>query len=59
MRCALGDAAALCDRIADQIGQQNRVRGGKISKHGQELAAIAKQCGDAIFAMRGNVTVPR
>ena len=58
MRCALGDAAALCDAMARDIAAENRGRGGAgaVTKLGLELEAIAKRCGDAIWSMRDNVT---
>jgi hypothetical protein len=61
LRCALGDAAALCDGLARQIAAENRGRGGKgaVTKRGLELEAIAKRCGDAIWAMREKIDVPR
>jgi hypothetical protein len=54
IRCALGDAAALCDCIAGQIAIANRGRGGKgaVTKRGSELEAMAKRCADAIWQMR-------
>lgn len=57
LRCALGDAAALCDGIARDIAAENRGRGGKgaVTKCGLELEAIAKRCGDAIWAMREKI----
>jgi hypothetical protein len=60
IRCALGDAAALCDYLAGQIAIANRGRGGKgaVTKRGAELEAIAKRCGDAIWQMRLGVDVP-
>ncbi len=52
MRGALLDAAALCDAMARRIQDGNRVRGGRVSRIGQDLADIATKCGDAIQAMR-------
>lgn len=54
MRSGIGDAAGLCDAIAKQIMEEHRGRGGTgpTRKHGRELAAIAKRCGDEIWAMR-------
>jgi hypothetical protein len=60
LRCALGDAAALCDALARDIAAENRGHGGKgpVTKLGLQLEAIAKRCGDAIWEMRDNVEVP-
>lgn len=62
MRGALGDAAALCDAIAIDIGNQNRVR-GRITNKGLAMALAVSRAGDAIFMMRekiglGNGPVP-
>jgi len=58
MRCALGDAAALCDAISRDIAAENRSRGGKgaVTKLGLQLAAVADRCGDAIWGMRDLIT---
>jgi hypothetical protein len=58
MRGALGDAAALCDALARDIATENSPR-GRVTKLGRKLEAIAKRCGDAIWAMREKVDVPR
>lgn len=58
MRGALGDAAGLCDALARDIAAENSSR-GRVTKRGQQLEAIAKRCGDAIWAMREKVHVPR
>lgn len=52
LRCALGDATAICDILTKIIEDEHRVRGKRISKRGQEMAAVAKRCGDAIWATR-------
>lgn len=59
MRSALGDAAALCDGLSRDIAAENRGRNGKgaVTKRGLELEAIAKRCGDAIWAMREKIEV--
>lgn len=61
LRCALGDAAALCDGLAREIAAENRGRGGKgaVTKLGLKLEAIAKRCGDEIWAMREKINVRR
>lgn len=53
MRSGMGDASALCDAIAADL-----VRGMRPSKRRDALVAVAKRCGDAIFAMRDLVEVP-
>lgn len=56
LRCALGDAAHLCDAIARQIEAANPGRKrGSVSGPGVELAAVAKRCGDTIWAMRDKI----
>ncbi len=54
IRCALGDAAALCDWLVKGIKAENRGHKGKgaVTKRGHELAAVAKRCADAIWEMR-------
>lgn len=58
MRGALGDAAALCDALATQIGHDNRAR-GRITKQGLALAAAVTRAGNAIWAMREKIDVPK
>jgi hypothetical protein len=60
MRCAMGDAAALCDAIAREMAARSRGRGGKgaVTKQGLILEAVAKRCADAIWAMREMIDVP-
>ena len=59
MRGALGDGAGLCDAIVHDILAEHRGRSGKgpPTKQGRELAAIAKRCGDALWAMREAIRV--
>lgn len=52
LRCGTGDAAGLCDAIARFLMQQHRTKRGHLSVRGQELAQIAKMCGDEIWKMR-------
>jgi hypothetical protein len=56
MRGGMGDAAALCDAIARQIVIEHTY-GGRVTKVGRELEAVAKRCADAIRAMREQVKV--
>lgn len=56
MRCALGDAAALCDALAAQIGREHRYH-GRIKKEGLALAAAVTRAADAIWAMREKIDV--
>lgn len=58
LRCALGDAAHLCDAIMREIASEWKGRGGVTKKRGQELAEIAKRCGDEIWKMREKIEVP-
>lgn len=53
MRSGMGDAAALCDAIAGDM-----LKGMKPGRRRDEAMAVAKRCGDAIFAMRDLVEVP-
>lgn len=58
LRCALGDAAHLCDAVARDIESRFRRR-KTVTKAGQEMATIAKMCGDAIWQMREQISVPQ
>jgi hypothetical protein len=59
LRCGLGDGATVCDLIAKRLLEEHRGRGGKgaTTKLGRELAAIAKRCGDEIWALRERVSL--
>lgn len=57
LRCALGDAAALCDALAEEIKSENTSR-GHIKKRAIEDAALVNRCGDMIWAMREKVRNP-
>lgn len=57
LRCALGDAAHLCDVIAGQILEKGKGRRKVPTKAAKEAAAIASRCGDEIWAMRSMVGV--
>lgn len=61
LRCALSDAASLCDTLTKDIAAENRGNHGRgaTTKRGRELAAVAKRCGDTIWALRDKITVPR
>lgn len=58
MRSGMGDAAALCDVLERIVLEVNLDYRGKPTKRGRELAAVAKRCGDAIWQMREQVSVP-
>ena len=60
LRCALGDAAAVCDGIAREVAAENTIRGAgrTVTKRGQELEAIAKRCADAVWALRESIRMP-
>lgn len=58
LRCALGDAASLCDAIVRDIEAGHRGRGGRITREGQKQATIAKVCAEAIWLMRERVAMP-
>lgn len=53
MRSAFSDAAAECDRIAEEI-----IAAGRKSKLREAEAAVAKRCADAIDRLRSMVEVP-
>lgn len=55
MRSGIGDAAHLCDAIERDIRAEHTVR-GRVTNLGQQLAAVAKRCGDAVWEMRDMVT---
>ena len=57
LRCALGDAAALCDALSDEIIEEGTSR-GHIKKRAQEDAALVKRCADLIWAMREKIKRP-
>jgi hypothetical protein len=59
LRCALGDAAALCDAINRDIRAEHKTKREAISKRGLELSEVARKCGDAIWAMREKIDVPQ
>ena len=50
VRSGLGDAAHLCDAIADDICDEKTVR-GKLTKEGIALIAALKRVSDAIWTM--------
>jgi hypothetical protein len=54
LRCALIDAAGLCDFISRVIEAENKGHNGKgpTTKRGRDLAKIATRCGDALMEMR-------
>lgn len=56
LRCALSDAAHLCDALARDVLYETRSKRGHHTKRGRELAVIAERCGNAIWAMRELVT---
>ena len=59
MRCALGDAAALCDAISGAVETTFQNKRGYIRKEGRVLAAQAKQCGDLIWKMRDGIDLSK
>ena len=56
MRSGMGDAAGLCDAMADELLAQQP---GRPSKAVREMAAGFRRCGDEIWRMRDRVEVPR
>ena len=61
IRCAIGDAACLCEGIARDVAAENRGRNGRgaVTKLGLQLEAVAKRCSDTIWAMRKKVEVSK
>ena len=59
LRCALSDAAVLCDEMARKVAADHRGRGGrgKTTRHGQDLAATLKLAGDEIWKLRELIEV--
>jgi hypothetical protein len=57
LRCGIGDAAALCDALSDEIKMEGTSR-GHTKKRALEDAALVKRCGDMIWAMREKVKRP-
>lgn len=57
MRCGLSDASAICDILERDFLAEYTTKSGYIKKRGRELAAIAKRCGDQIWAYRESVNV--
>ena len=57
LRCALMDAATLCDARARDIEKANAIRGGRVSQVGQALAHAVRTTGDALMAMREKIHV--
>ena len=59
LRCGLGDAATICDLIAKRLLEEHKGYGGRgpTTKLGREMAAVAKRCGDEIWALRDKVSV--
>lgn len=57
LRCALGDAASLCDAMVRETERANRTRGNRVSQGGLALAGAIKGAADAIWAMREMIDV--
>lgn len=59
LRCAMGDAAHICDMLAAQMLEDTRGRGGKGAHTilGKQLSAAMKTCGDKIWALRDQINV--
>lgn len=60
LRCALGDAAHLCDLIRREIEANNPGRKrGSVSSIGQAMAANVEDAASMIWQMREMIEVPR
>jgi hypothetical protein len=58
LRCALADAAHMCDAVAKDILDEYTTPGYKIPrKRGREIALAMKRAGDAIWQMREKIKV--
>lgn len=56
MRGALGDAAAFCDVLAEDIARRYSHH-GRVTILGKELVFAVKTAGDGIWAMRSKIAV--
>ena len=56
MRGALGDAASLLDAMADEVGNDGRVR-GRIKKEALAQSVLLSRAADRICAMRDKIEV--
>jgi hypothetical protein len=59
MRSALGDAAALCDRLASDRLEAGRIKGGYVKKAARKDAELLRTAGDVIWSMREQFTTER
>jgi hypothetical protein len=58
LRCALANAAHMCDAVAKDILEEYTTLGYKVPrKRGREIALAMKRAGDAIWQLRGKVKV--
>ena len=57
MRSGMGDAAGLCDAMADELLAQHKHK--RPSKAVLDMAAMFRRVGDEIMRMRERVEVPR
>jgi len=58
LRCALANAAHMCDAVAKDILDEHTGPGRKRPrKRGRDIAAAMKRAGDAIWQLRGKVKV--
>jgi hypothetical protein len=58
LRCALANAAHMCDAVAKDILDEHTPPGRRNPrKRGREIAAAMKRAGDAIWQMRDKVKV--
>lgn len=56
LRCGMGDAALLCDVVArEALAKHTEPDSGRITAEGERIAQTARDCGDAIWAMRAEV----
>lgn len=57
MRCALSDAAHLCDAIAASVIKNNPGRQKEgVSQQGEAMLLAVRRCADMIWAMRAEIT---
>lgn len=56
-RAGMSTAFGICDELAAEIERDNTKSGGRIKSAAVGLIAVAKKCGDRIFAARQELCV--
>lgn len=58
MRCGMSDAAALCDRLAEELPGTPKGRYYSAKEIAALVTLTATRCGNAIWRMREEITMP-